>query len=95
MSKKSNSTFDEFMNDKVQKELFEKEFKDLLISEMLLALMENDEISVRRLAEGAGISATTVQNIRSGKQKNVSLRTFVKLIDTMGYEISIAPRSNK
>jgi hypothetical protein len=57
MNKKTRSTVDEFktsMNQK-EKETFDKEYKELLLSEMILAAVENDRISVSRLAKLAGV----------------------------------------
>lgn len=56
MKKKVKSSYDELMDDKEQKELFDKEYKDLLLSELILAAMEEDHVSVRRLAAAAGVS---------------------------------------
>lgn len=41
-------------------------YRELLISEMIIAAMENDDVSVRELAKLARVSPTTVQNLRSG-----------------------------
>ena len=70
---KKSSTFDRIMRDPERKKQFEREYKDLVLSELLLALMENDEKSVRLLAKEAGLSPTVIQNIRSGKQKDIKL----------------------
>ncbi len=68
MIKKIKSTCDEFVESLKAKEKkdFEQEYKDLLFSEIILAIMEQDDISVRKLARLAGISPTIVQAIRSG-----------------------------
>lgn len=67
MTKKIKSTCDEFIKSLTpqQKKEFEREYKDLLFSELLIAIMEEDEISVRKLAKAAGVSPTIVQAMRS------------------------------
>jgi hypothetical protein len=49
-------------------ELFEQEYQELLISELLIAAMEKDDLSVRRLAKAAGVSPTIIQELKSGKR---------------------------
>ena len=52
MTKKIKSTYDQFLdslNVKEKKE-YDKELKEFLISELILAAMEADDISVRELA---------------------------------------------
>lgn len=44
------STYEEFIEDQKQKKLLDREYRDLLISELLLAAMHEDHISVRKLA---------------------------------------------
>ena len=45
-----------------------------LLSEIINALMENDNKSVRALAKEVGFSPTVIQNLRSGKQEDVKFR---------------------
>ena len=90
MNKKTKSTYDKFlksMNPK-QKRKFEKGYKDLLISEMLLAAMQQDGISVRELAKEAGVSPTIVQDVRSGKRVNVSIKSVLKILGALGYKLT-------
>ncbi len=68
---------------------FEKEYKDLLLSELLIALMKQDMISVRQLAGAVGISPTIVQGIRSESRKNVSMRSFLKILRGLGCKLVI------
>lgn len=95
MNKKRQSTYEKFVKLLTPKERkdFEKEYKDFLISEMLLAAMEHDAISVRKLAEAAGVSPTIVQGIRSGKRKNVSVQSFLKILHVLGYSL-VAERAD-
>ena len=75
MTKKVKSTANKFVESltpKQRKEFFE-EYRELLLSELLLAAMEQDEISVRKLAKLAGVSPTIVQAMRSGTKKDFSL----------------------
>jgi DNA-binding Xre family transcriptional regulator len=89
MSKKHKSTYDEFVHSLTsnQKKSFDEEYRDLLVSEMLIAMMHQDNISVRKLAEKSGISPTIIQGIRSGVRKNVSMQSFFKILQGLGYDI--------
>ena len=85
--KKQKSTFDQFvekLSPKEKKE-FDQEYKDLLLSELILAAMAQDEISVRELAKMAGVSPTVVQAMRSNTKDNYSLETFHKILTSLGY----------
>lgn len=81
------STYDEFMQELSPKDLksYKKGYQEFLLSELVLAAMEEDDISVRELAKAAGISPTIVQEVRAGKRKNLTLQSFLKLLDALGY----------
>jgi hypothetical protein len=66
MNKKIKSTHDERVESFTaqQKKEYDKGLKDFILSELILALMERDDISVRKLAKMAGISPTVVQAMR-------------------------------
>jgi len=86
MTKKVKSTSDKFvesLSPKQRKEFFE-EYRELLLSELLLAAMEQDEISVRKLAKLAGVSPTIVQAMRSGTKKDFSMKSFFKILKGLG-----------
>ena len=86
MTKKIKSTYDEFvesLNPK-EKRTFEAERKELLLSELLLATMHEDDISVRKLAALAGVSPTVVQAMRSGAKKDFSMQSFFKILKGLG-----------
>lgn len=86
---KFGSAFDKFLTDPEFKKDYNKEFKEFALSELLLALMESDGKSVRKLAELAGISPTTVQNIKSGKNEDMKLSNFVNIVNACGYTLKI------
>jgi DNA-binding Xre family transcriptional regulator len=86
MSKKIVSTYDEYVQSLTarEKKKFEEGYKDFLLSELLLALMKEDEVSVRELAKAAGISPTIIQGIRSGTQTNLTMQSFLKIMTSLG-----------
>lgn len=86
-SKKTLSTFEREMKNAKFKKAFDKSYKDFLLSELLIALMENDEISVRELAKEAGLSPTVIQKLRSGKQHDLKVRSFVSIVNACGYKV--------
>jgi hypothetical protein len=61
------STYEEFVELLSPSELkkFEEEKREFALSELILALMEEDEVSVRKLAKMAGMSPAEVQAMRS------------------------------
>ena len=92
MKKKTKSTYEEFIEDSKQKKLLDCEYRDLLISELLFAAMEEDHISVRKLAAASGVSPTIIQGLKSGKKTNVNIDTLSRVLDVIGYQIVLAPK---
>lgn len=86
-SKEQLSTFDKLMQDPEWKAGFEKGYEEFLLSEFLIEAMEENKISVRKLAEKAGVSPTIIQNLRSGKRSNVSLNTLTPILSALHYKI--------
>lgn len=84
-NKKPKSTVERFLEKSDQKRIFEKEHKEFLLSELIIALMEEDHISVRKLAETAGVSPTVIQALRSGKKNNLTLTTVACIANALGY----------
>jgi transcriptional regulator with XRE-family HTH domain len=84
------TTFDKFINrNPKEKEIFEKEYNDFLISEFVLQKMEEENISIRTLAKNAGVSPTVIQKMRSKNSEKITYRTFSNVLNTLGYKISI------
>lgn len=86
---KSLTTFDKFMQDPKQKEKFDKEYSKFLVKEFLLEAMDENHISVRKLAEESGISTSIIQNIKSEKTTNVTFSTLNSLMTALGYRVVI------
>ena len=93
MKKKVKSTYEEFIANKKQKKLLDKEYRELLISELLLAAMEEDLISVRKLAAEADVSPTIIQNLKSGKKTNITIDTLSRILSVIGYQIILVPKA--
>lgn len=93
--KKAKSTYEEFIEDEKQKKKLDDEYQDLLISELLLAVMEKDHLSVRKLSKAAGVSPTLVQDLRSGKKTNITVHKLSSILDTIGYQITITPKGRQ
>jgi DNA-binding Xre family transcriptional regulator len=88
-SKKNLSTFDQFMQDPKRKEKFDKEYGKFLLKEFLLEAMDENHMSVRKLAEESGVSTSIIQNIRAEKATNITFNTLNILITTLGYKLVI------
>jgi|694.fasta_scaffold08479_9 transcriptional regulator with XRE-family HTH domain len=70
-----------------------KKYQDFIFSELLLAAMEEDHISIRKLAKEAGVSPSLVQDLRSGKKSNLTFKNFSNIFDALGYDIILEKRS--
>ncbi len=91
MIKKRKSTYDEFVSslNTQQKKAFKREYKNLLIDEMIIALMELDGVSVRKLAEAAELSPTIIQGVKSGLRKNVTAISLLKILNGLGCKVIV------
>ena len=92
MKKKTKSTYEKFIEDEKQKSLLDSEYKELLVSELLIAVMEKDHLSVRKLALAAGVSPTIIQALKSGTKKNITIDTLSRILDVIGYQIIFATK---
>lgn len=95
MNKKVLSTYDEHLKGmtKNRRKNFEEGYRDLLLSELLIAIMQEDEISVRELAKAAGISPTIIQGVRSGKNSNVTMQSFFRMMNALGCSLVVEKNS--
>lgn len=89
MKNENLTTFDKLMQDPKQKEKFDKEYSKFLVKEFLLEAMNENHISVRKLAEESGVSTSIIQNIKSEKATNVTFSTLNSLMSALGYRVLI------
>lgn len=81
--KTTHDRFLESMTPK-QRQKYEEEYQELLLSELLIAITNQKELSVRKLAKEAGVSPTIIQSMRSGETKDYSLKVFFKVLRGLG-----------
>ena len=84
---KPMSTYERKMQDKKFKKSYEQHYKELLFSELLISIMEDDDKSVRDLAKEADISPSVIQALRSGKQTDIRVSNLIKIAQSFGYEV--------
>ncbi len=89
------SVFDKWKADPAFKKDFDKEYQEFALSELMLALMENDKKSVRKLAELVGLSPTAIQDLRSGKAKDVKFKNFLNIVEACGFGIELVKGGKK
>ena len=84
------TTFEQFFKDNPdQKEIYDKEYSDFLLSEFMLEQMDAQNISVRELAKKADVSPTVIQKLRSKDSQKVNLTTFTSVLRCLGYQIKL------
>jgi len=84
------TTFDKYIKTNPhEREKFDREYADFLLSEFVLEKMEQEQISVRALAKKAGVSPTIIQKIRSKDAEKINYRTFSSVLNSLGYKINI------
>lgn len=93
--KKVLSTFEREMKNTKFKKAFDKSYKEFLLSELLISIMEEDEISVRDLAKEVGLSPTIIQKIRSGKQNDLKVTNFVSIARACGFKVILEKKDER
>ena len=84
------TTFEKFFAENPeQKDIYEKEYNDFLLSEFMLEQMEAQHISVRELAKKADVSPTVIQKLRSKDSQKVNPTTFTSVLRSLGYQIKL------
>ena len=95
MSKKALSTYEREMQNPEFRKGVEKEYKKLVISELVIALMTNNHKSVRSLAKECGLSPAAINKLRTGKQDDVMLRNFINIAKACGYHLVLEKGNEK
>lgn len=72
-----------------RKKKFDAEYRELVLSELLIALMKEDDVSVRKLAREAGLSSAIVQGVRSGTKQNITFQSFLKIMQALGCSLIV------
>jgi DNA-binding Xre family transcriptional regulator len=81
------STYERKMKDVDFKESFDEGYHELLLSELMISIMENDDKSIRKLAKEAKLSPSVIQDLRTGKQQDIKVSNFVHIANALGYEV--------
>ena len=87
--KRLGSVFHKWKTDPVFKKDFDKEYQEFALSELMLALMEDDKKSVRKLSEIVGLSPTAIQDLRSGKSQDVKFKNFLNIVEACGFGLEL------
>ena len=81
------STFERKMQNPDFKAKFETGYQNFLLSELLIAMIKNDHISIEQLAKEVNISPSVIQDICSGKQKDLKISNFLEVATACGYRL--------
>lgn len=90
-NKKAQTTYERHIQKMTpeRKKQFDEGYRDLVLSEMLIALMKEDDVSVRALAREAGLSSAIIQGVRSGTKQNITLQSFLKIMNALGCSLIV------
>lgn len=73
----------------------EKRYREFILSELLLAVMEEDHLSIRKLAKEARVSPSLIQDLRTGKKDNLTFKSFSNIVEALGYDIVLERKQRK
>lgn len=82
------TTLDVFLSNEKRRKTFQADLADEVFSEMFYALMEDDGISVRKLAKLAGVSPTTVQTLKTAGVQHTTIGTLASVLAPFGVSIA-------
>lgn len=96
IKKKAKTTHDIFLESMSASERkeYEEGYRDFLLSELLIAIMKDDAVSVRELAKAAGLSPAVIQGIRSGGKQNITTQSFFKIMQALGCSVIVKKNKN-
>lgn len=91
-----SSTYERLIHEDVEFENdLKKKYKEFVLSELLLAIMEEDHLSIRKLAKEAGVSPSLIQDLRSGKKDNLTFKSFSQIVEALGFDIVLEKRNKR
>lgn len=94
--KKFSSTYERLIHEDAEFENdLKKKYREFILSELLLAIMEEDHLSIRKLAQEAGVSPSLIQDLRSGKKDNLTFKSFSQIVEALGYDIVLEKRTRR
>ena len=77
----------------VRRRIDEKK-RDIYLSTLLIEEMKKHRLSVRKLADRAHVSPSTIQSIRTGEAENIGLGKLERILSFVGRTIDFPPVSN-
>jgi len=86
---KQKSTFDRLMVNPERKKSFENGYNEFLLSEIIAESMQNRHLSVRALAKQSGISPTIIQELKTGKKKNLTVGSMSNILSNLGLKLVV------
>lgn len=99
MNKEKNaftSTYERLIHEDAEFESdLKKRYREFVLSELLLAVMEEDHLSIRKLAKEARVSPSLIQDLRSGKKDNLTFKSFSHIVEALGYDVVLEKRNKR
>jgi ribosome-binding protein aMBF1 (putative translation factor) len=66
---------------------FETGYQEFLLAELLIAIMENDGLSIEELAKEVNLSPAVIRVLCTGEQKDLKLSNFLQVAKACGYRL--------
>ena len=81
------STYEETIQNPKRKTKIEEGYRKFLLSELLIALIEDDYEAAKKLAQAAGIKPSTSNKTVLQKKEHLILKSFSHIAASLGYGI--------
>jgi transcriptional antiterminator len=75
------------MQDKDFQAKFTSGYQEFLLSELLISIMDNDNISFEQLAKEVKLSPAVIQDICSGKKNDINFSKFLQIVQSCGFRL--------
>jgi hypothetical protein len=88
-TEKVTSTFEKEMRNAEFKAAFDEAYEQFALQEVIEQMAGGVNKSVRALAKETGLHPNAVQKIKSGKNNDIKLTSFLKLANAHGYSVQL------
>jgi transcriptional regulator with XRE-family HTH domain len=62
------------------------------VGKIVRQLREENDLTQDELAEMSGVGKVVISRLENGNTRQVSIHSFVKILDTLGYQMRVVPK---
>ncbi|MEO1942648.1 MAG: helix-turn-helix transcriptional regulator [Campylobacterales bacterium] len=62
------------------------------VGKIVRQLREENDLTQEELAEMSGVGKVVISRLENGNTRQVSIHSFAKILDTLGYKMRVVPK---